>query len=614
MTPYPDVLVASDYVVCATLRKIADMFNVDLLWNRVRGGQEGVMLLEALKRYPRTLGDRQRQETRYSHVIVRIPERDYVRDDRLEDGFSRRALLQELRRRHEQEMGDFLAERSMIRYRLESDPILRPGEVQFLFGRAIYLPSESETPAFWIQATAEKASDWRDVAPIYSGQRLTLLNGDRRASSVAVTAWPFPGGESVLLLLRSSTPALVDVVAEPAGSLTLTGDGEGGFTARDRRGRGLRLRVTVLTADVADSGFGAPAPAPVRIMPESRPVPPPVVTPVAVHNNPILDPEPRISASDETCPLIDPWGRREPVLGWPVRFDQPSEPSPAAVAAHSPALESLPVPEQPTPTPPRPAAPSLLEASPTPRPAAPILLESSPPLGLDQHTWIPQQPAVYLRVIGIALQRLSVYAAAGISDWRIGFSRAGGLVLSGHPDAAAWLRVDSADRLFGDVVGLAAPLDLPGIWRPFPDLELELEFHTAPSPMTTHYLGWVRLPVALSLPVPRGRAVSFGRGSEADIAPRLLADPRALRWDGNANKTVGINAEYLGLSRRHLLVQARRDDWWVQVESQNMPVYQLAASGDLLDVLNPGLNTATTAKPGELLVVGGYVLALGEVG
>lgn len=592
MNSYPDVLVASDYVVCATLRKIADVFNVDLLWNRVRGGQEGVVLMEALKRYPRTFGDRQRQETRYSHVVVRIPERDYVRDDRLEDGFSRRALLQELRRRHEQEMGDYLAERSMVRYRLEPDPMLRPGEVQFLFGRAIYLPSEGEKPAFWIQATTEKENDWRDVAPIYPGQRLTLLNGDRRASSVAVAAWPFPGGESVLLVLRSSTPALVDVVAEPAGSLTLTGDGEGGFTARDRRGRGLRLRVAALAADVADSGFGAPAP--VRIAPESRPVPPPVAAPATVCNKPALDPEPMISASDQTCPLIDPWGRREPVLGWSVGFDEP--PAPRSATAHSPTLESLLVPEAPTPSPLQPASPTLLE---------------SPPPGLDQHTWIPQQPAAYLRVIGIALQRLSVYAAAGISDWRIGFSRAGGLVLSGHPDAAAWLRVDSADRLFGDVVGLAAPLDLPGIWRPFPDLELE--FYAAPSPMTTHYLGWVRLPVALSLPAPRGRAVSFGRGAEADIAPRLLADPRSLRWDGNATKTVGINAEYLGLSRRHLLVQARRDDWWVQVESQNMPVYRLAPSGDLLDVLNPGINTATTAKPGELLVVGGYVLALGEV-
>ena len=163
-----------------------------------------------------------------------------------------------------------------------------------------------------------------------------------------------------------------------------------------------------------------------------------------------------------------------------------------------------------------------------------------------------------------------------------------------------------------NVMGLVAPLDLPGIWRPFPDLALE--FYAAPSPMTTYYLGWVRLPVVLSVPVPRGRAVSFGRGAEADISPRLLADPRSLCWDSNATKTVSINAEYLGLSRRHLLVRARRDDWWVQVESQNMPVYRLAASGDLLDVLNPGVNTATTAKSGELLVVGRYVLALGELG
>jgi len=44
-----------------------------------------------------------------------------------------------------------------------------------------------------------------------------------------------------------------------------------------------------------------------------------------------------------------------------------------------------------------------------------------------------------------------------------------------------------------------------------------------------------------------------------------------------------------------------------------MPVYRLAPSGDLLDVLSPGVDTATAAKPGELLVVGGYVLALGAV-
>ncbi len=586
LTTHPDALIASDYVICAMLRKVADVFSVELLWQPSRRRPEGITLLEALQRCPRTLPDRQRKQTCYSHIIVRIPERDYVRDDRLEDGLGRLTLLRELQRLHQQELGDTLAERAAIRYRLEPDPILRAGEVQFVFGRAIYLPAMGELPAFQIQAAMDKekgqGSDWREVAPIYPGQRLTLLNGDRRASSFAVTAWPFPGGESVLLVLRSMTPALVDVVAEPPGSLILSGDGEGGFSARDRRGRGLRLRVVTQAADTGEPA--AREPAPVRIAPE----PPPALSPMRASAPPDDEAEwsaePIISTVDD-FPLVDQRGRREPVLGWSPDFDSPVEP-------FLPEVELLPLQNQPPPVPPR--------------------LEPREPAGLDQRTWIPQHPAVYLRVVGIALQRLSAYAAAGLSDWRIGFNPVGGLIAGDHPDAVAWLRVDNADRLFGEVVGLATPLDLPGIWQPF--AALTLEFYAAPPPMTSHYLGWVRLPEALALPVPHGKAVSFGRGSEADIAPRLLADPRSLRWDGNAAKTVGINAEYLGLSRRHLRVQARRDDWWIQVESQNMPVFRLTASGELLDVLNPGVNTATTAKPGELLVAGGYVLALGEVG
>jgi hypothetical protein len=577
MTTQADVLVASDYVICATLRKIPDVFNVELLWERVRGGQEGLFLMEALKRHPRASRGRQRKETRYSHIIIRIPERDYVRDERLEDGAGRQALLRELHRLHEQELARYLAEHATIRYRLEPDPALRAGEVQFLFGRAIYLPDAGETPVFWIQAAAEGADEWREVGPIYPGQRLTLLNGDRRASSFTVSAWPFPGGESVLLMLRPGTPALVDVVAEPPGGLVLAGDDAGTFTVRDRRGRGLRLRVTAAAAELA----AIAKPTTARTPPPSRPMTPPDAALTVPADEPVLTPEPTLEAADQTCPLLDPWGRREPKLGLPVEMVEPP--------AYPPGTASLPASDEQPPSP----------------------LAPEPSFPLDQHTWIPQRPAVQVQVLGIALQRLSAYAAAGISDWRIGFNRTGGLIPSSHPDAIAWLRVDSADRLFGEVVGLAAPLELPGTWQPFPDWSLKL--YAAPRPMAAHYLGWVRLPVPLAVPVPRERAVSFGRGSEADIAPRLLADPRSLRWDGNSAKTVGVNAEYLGLSRRHLRLQARREDWWVQLESQNMPAYRLAPSGELLDVLSPGVNTAATAKPGELLVAGGYVLALGAV-
>ncbi|MBL8250892.1 MAG: hypothetical protein JNK31_04410 [Candidatus Competibacter sp.] len=211
----------------------------------------------------------------------------------------------------------------------------------------------------------------------------------------------------------------------------------------------------------------------------------------------------------------------------------------------------------------------------------------------------------------MALQSLSTYADAGIRDWRICFGRTGHVVPSEHPEAAAWVRVDSADRVFGEVGDSSTLLALPGLWEPFD--ELELEFQDAPPPMNLQYLGWLRLPAPLTLPVPRERPASFGRGVEADLAPRLLADPHALRWGGQAAKTSGINAEYLGLSRRHLLLQARRGDWWVHLESQSMSAYRLSPAGELLDVLIPGKDTATTARPGELLVVGGYVLELGAV-
>ncbi|MCP5158088.1 MAG: hypothetical protein H6974_06020 [Gammaproteobacteria bacterium] len=599
MATHPDALLASDYVVCATLRKVPDVFNAELLWERTRGGQEGVCLMEALKRHPRTLHARQRKETRYSQVIIRVPERDYVRDDRLEDGFGRRTLLRELQRLHGQDLGRYLAEQAVIRYRVEPDAGLRSGEVQFLFGRAIYIPADDEALLFRIQAATDGQSTWRELGSIYPGQRLTLLNGDRRASSITVAAWPFIGGESVLLMLRPGPPVIVDVVAEPPGCLTVASDGSGRFLVRDRRGRGLRLQLAASTEDAESPVLREPVADPAWLPSplDARPSEEPAATLEEERSARALKSASPVNPLAEGYPQTDPWGRREPVFGISVDFDEPPASSPAvetpgpSIGAHDSeefASENGLEPAVSPPTPP------------------------SPISGGEQQTWIPRRPAACLQVTGVALQRLSTYASAGISDWRLSFNQGGELVLDDHPDAAAWLRIDSNDQIFGEVAGLSAPLDLPSVWRPFAELELEL--YVVPTPMETHYLGWLRLPTPLTLPVPRERAVSFGRGSEADIAPRLLADPRSLRWDGGPARTIGISAEYLGLSRRHLLLQARRDDWWAQLESQNMPVYRLTPSGDLLDVLTPGVNTATEVKSGELLVVGGYVLMLGALG
>lgn len=573
MATHPDTLLASDYVICATLRKIPDVFNVDLLWERARGAADGVCLLEALQRYPRSVRSRNSRETYHSHVIVRIPERDYVRDQRLEDGQGRRHLLRNLQHLHQQTLGDVLPEDGGLRYRLEPDSTLRPGEAQFLFGRAIHVPSDEENALFRIEAAAEGREEWRDLGPIYPQQRLTLLGSDRRSSSFPVIAWPFTKGESVLLILRSALSGVVDVVAEPPESLSLLGDEEGGFIARDRRNRGLRLRIAAQQNIEAKTSTTPPRAA----NPKTSKAAPPVAAP-----------EP--AELDDAYPQVDVWGRREPVLG--IAIDVPD-----AEEVHLPAA-ALPL-----------RTPST---SPELQTLAPVAQAPNSEAG----TWIPQRSTKRcpprLRVVGVALQRLSTYANVGIRDWRLSFNQHGELLLEAEPAVAAWLRVDSKDQVFGESANATNLLDIPSIWPALPGLAMQL--HDVPQSMAEHYLGWVLLPIAFDLPITRGRALSFGRGREADLAPKLLADPQALRWQGQTSPAAGISAEYLGLSRRHLRLQIREDDWWVELESQNMAAYRLAADGTWLETLTPGVNTATTAQPGELLVAGGYVLELGAVG
>lgn len=167
MSTHADTLLVSDYVICATLRKVPNVFNVELLWERVRGGQEGVFLLEALKRYPRAPHGRQRKQSCYSHVVVRIPERDFVSDDRLDESVGRETLLRELHRLHEQELGGHLAEEAAIRYRVEADTVLRPGSaISVWTGRLS--SRQRETPLFHIQAASEGGNDWRALGPIYA--------------------------------------------------------------------------------------------------------------------------------------------------------------------------------------------------------------------------------------------------------------------------------------------------------------------------------------------------------------------------------------------------------------------------------------------------------------
>ena len=104
--------------------------------------------MESLIGHPRTRRGRNRTETYFHHVRVRIPRNDYVHDQRLNAGADGQALIKDLIEVHIKKLGKYVPEGQAVRYRLEPDPNLAEKQVRFLFGPAIYLPSAQESPIY----------------------------------------------------------------------------------------------------------------------------------------------------------------------------------------------------------------------------------------------------------------------------------------------------------------------------------------------------------------------------------------------------------------------------------------------------------------------------------
>lgn len=470
----------TNYVMCATLHDVPDVFNVENLWERARRGQQGEFLMDALIQHPRTRRSRNRAETYFHQVIVRIPKADYDHDERAEDGFNREELIQDLIKVHTKKLGRYVPEGQAVRYRVEMDPALPSKQVRFLFGRAIYLPDPRERPIY--RLSHQNGVEIRELGVVYPGQRLTLLNDDPYASTFSVRDWPFPASESVLLIVKpNQAPA---VCAEPDGSLTVQPECERVFLISNPRGISLRLRVEPLAAANLTQGVEAPT--------------------------------------------------------W------------------TPGME-------------------------------------------------PSHSMPRLRVIGVALPRLSLHAKTGLRGWRLGFDQHGVLVRCQAPNAVAWLRIDSEDQLWGETEGDSTRLAPPTVWRPRADLALELG--TAPGVMGEHYCAWVRLSQPVPLPAPVGRWFGFGRGADAELNPGLLNDPDALVGDA----TQSVQPEQLMLSRRHLGLRLEASGWMAKLESTTWPVYRLSQAGELDQVLSVEDRSREWAiAPGAWLMVGGYMLELGE--
>ncbi len=232
----------------------------------------------------------------------------------------------------------------------------------------------------------------------------------------------------------------------------------------------------------------------------------------------------------------------------------------------------------------------------------------------EEPTWTPgsalpgTQPR--LRVVGVALQRLSSRAPAGLLAWRLAFDADGKLVRCNDPHTVARLRIDAEDRVWGEVGQAESALTPPSQWSPQEGLTLELI--AAPEALQSDCCGWVRLPQPVILNAPVGW-FCFGRSQDAELSPALFDDTDAWQW---AKSQPSIkHPEQLLLSRRHVNLCADARGWKVKLASTTWPVYLLDAAGALRQTLSPPDNgeqaQEQAAELGTLLVVGGYILKLG---
>ena len=216
----------------------------------------------------------------------------------------------------------------------------------------------------------------------------------------------------------------MDVVEEPPACLNLTGDGQGGFVARDHRGRGLRLRVVALSADMELPTLPEQASPESPARPERQPVA------VADLGKPVSGSKPSAPA-DGDCHDDRSLGPARTGVRHPNTFREPSAP-PAAI----------------------------LESSPPPRPrrrrTRPAHLDSPSTGGLLCRWWA--SPCNACRPMRRPVSATGGSASIARADWCW-------ITIPTPPPGCG---IDSADRLFGEVVGLSAPLELPACGSHFP--------------------------------------------------------------------------------------------------------------------------------------------------
>jgi len=529
-------------------------------------------------------------------VVLELPAEKLERDRRI-GGQLTHELASVLTQRHNRDFKDSLPDGMQPRYAVHAARDVPAGHVRVRLGPAIHVPQQGEV-AVWKLQTSLDGVVWDAAAPILltEQQRLFILSGSVEHGSQVCAHWPFDP-KLGLVLLNLPGESRLDVSSEPLGNLAI----------------GWNDATDCHVVRIPDAGPEGPC----LYLRASR------LQPVALPDLPsrsqvhVLEPPPRQQTMARAA--AEDLGRQAVFIRSAhstVRMD----PVLAAVQQESPGSAATPD-SVPTPTTADTPVPEVSSsADPTATHAAqvsdrsdlgagidlgdaPTLVAGLParaPIGLDDTpTLWAVRPVLYatLSLEGLAVQRPSLFAEAGVRGVQWGLDAAGGVVAPQSPACALRFSVSEQDEL-RVATAVGSRVLAVGEAVPLKGGDIVLRLQALPAPLTENYLGWLHLPLGRPARIEHGKSVGVGRQLESLKALQPLAG------NGFLTDVPGTSGDRMGLSRRHFELQATADGLVVRPLGANTVAH--------LDEHMHFVATVTAEQPallasGQCLLVGHYV-------
>jgi len=529
---------STDYVHTLVLDGIDDPFNAAQLWHKaIPMMGSGSRTKGFLASHPYRIGV---HDHVYAHVMIEIPPRIMASDRILAKGQQSESLIRELVKLHLTDFGKRLEPGVTPRYLVRAGHDLDARSVRIRIGHTIYVPDTSE-PMAWRLEGSRNGIIFEPLGDLGQMQRLTLLGAHFDTASIQIAKWPW-GERHALLIVNNPEAEHLSFDAEPFESLKITQDALLGDYVISEGKEKYILRASRLIPPLA---LGKPE---IRLFP---------------------DPPKSTSRSDAGLLPVD-------VIEW-----------------ESDGQNKATIIEQPR----------LLD----PGSVMPVL-QSGESSNADesqsdshQATWVGGLESSHaMKLVGLGLQRVSLYKSHGVTGMGFGFDRAGQLLPPRDPRSQVRFHIDTSDRLIvltGDgkrqvQTGEKLPLSA----------EVLVQFDAPPKEMQDTYAVLCRLPIQMADNIGADACFSVGREKPVLKTLRPLARKGYIdadeRW---------ASADRMGLSREAFAMEVIKEGLAITQVGDNQVLYHLDEALGFVARIDKRSQPAFTLPSGHHLVAGPYV-------